>query len=182
METWTVAADGGRPEGRSCSHLAQVVPGIGSSPGTRGGPDTATGCAECATLGQRWVHLRRCLTCGHLGCCDSSRGRHAAAHYERTGHPIARSAEKGETWAWLLQRRGLPGAPVGRREARGTLATRPGTATGDDLPGPPPRWTTTHLAHHHGPAARAPRSTARTATRAMLGNADHDGERGRKAA
>ncbi|MEU1528734.1 UBP-type zinc finger domain-containing protein [Streptomyces fagopyri] len=77
-----------------------MVPGIGSSPTTGGGPDTPTGCAECTARGQDWVHLRQCLTCGHIGCCDSSRGRHATAHYERTGHPIARSAEVDETWAW----------------------------------------------------------------------------------
>lgn len=100
METWSVAADGGRPGGRSCSHLEWVVPAIEASPG-RGGPaGTPAGCAECVARGQRWVHLRLCLTCGHLGCCDSSRGQHATAHYERTGHPIARSAEHGETWAW----------------------------------------------------------------------------------
>ncbi|MFJ8006875.1 UBP-type zinc finger domain-containing protein [Streptomyces fagopyri] len=100
METWTVAADGGRPEGRNCSHLGQVVPDIGSSPTTGGRPDAPAGCAECTARGQDWVHLRQCLTCGHIGCCDSSRGGHATAHYERTGHPIARSAEVGETWAW----------------------------------------------------------------------------------
>ncbi|MEU1501510.1 UBP-type zinc finger domain-containing protein [Streptomyces sp. NPDC005732] len=100
METWSVAADGGRPDGRSCSHLEWVVPDIEVSPVKGGGADTPAGCAECAARGQRWVHLRLCLTCGHLGCCDSSRGQHATAHYERTGHPIARSAERGETWAW----------------------------------------------------------------------------------
>ncbi|MFE2140011.1 UBP-type zinc finger domain-containing protein, partial [Streptomyces sp. NPDC059466] len=100
METWTVAADGGRPEGRSCSHLGEVTADAGSFPGTGGRTEAAPGCAECTARGQRWVHLRLCLTCGHLGCCDSSRGKHATAHYERTGHPIARSAEEGETWAW----------------------------------------------------------------------------------
>ncbi|MGV9703771.1 UBP-type zinc finger domain-containing protein [Streptomyces sp. NPDC003483] len=100
METWSVAADGGRPDGRSCSHLEWVVPDVEASPGKDRGAGTPAGCAECAARGQRWVHLRLCLTCGHLGCCDSSRGQHATAHYERTGHPIARSAERGETWAW----------------------------------------------------------------------------------
>ncbi|MGW4675392.1 UBP-type zinc finger domain-containing protein [Streptomyces sp. NPDC004324] len=100
METWSVAADGGRPDGRSCSHLEWVVPDVEASPGEGGAADTPAGCAECAARGQRWVHLKLCLTCGHLGCCDSSRGQHATAHYERTGHPIARSAERGETWAW----------------------------------------------------------------------------------
>ncbi|MFG2307285.1 UBP-type zinc finger domain-containing protein [Streptomyces sp. NPDC048566] len=89
---WVVAADGGRPEGRNCSHLEQPAPGTGL-PG-------AAGCAECAARGTTWVHLRACLTCGHVGCCDSSRGQHATAHHERTGHPVARSAEPGEDWAW----------------------------------------------------------------------------------
>jgi ubiquitin-hydrolase Zn-finger-containing protein len=57
-------------------------------------------CEECAQAGDRWVCLRTCLTCGHVGCCDSSRGRHANAHFEATGHPLMRSAEPGEAWAW----------------------------------------------------------------------------------
>ena len=57
-------------------------------------------CEECAQAGDRWVRLRTCLTCGHVGCCDSSRGRHANAHFEATGHPLMRSAEPGEAWAW----------------------------------------------------------------------------------
>ncbi|WP_432250672.1 UBP-type zinc finger domain-containing protein [Streptomyces sanyensis] len=50
--------------------------------------------------GWRWVHLRACLTCGHIGCCDSSRGQHAWAHAREAGHPVAASFEKGEHWAW----------------------------------------------------------------------------------
>ena len=57
-------------------------------------------CEECSQAGDRWVRLRTCLTCGHVGCCDSSRGRHANAHFEATGHPLMRSAEPGEAWAW----------------------------------------------------------------------------------
>jgi uncharacterized UBP type Zn finger protein len=57
-------------------------------------------CEECAELGWRWVHLRMCQTCGHLGCCDNSRGRHATKHYKKTKHPIVRSAEPGEEWSW----------------------------------------------------------------------------------
>lgn len=58
------------------------------------------GCEECVKTGARWVHLRECLTCGHVGCCDSSPNKHATAHFHATKHPIVSSAEPGETWAW----------------------------------------------------------------------------------
>ena len=58
------------------------------------------GCAECLRLGERWVHLRLCLSCGYVGCCDSSRRRHATAHFWASAHPIVRSLEPGETWRW----------------------------------------------------------------------------------
>jgi len=58
------------------------------------------GCKECLASGGRWVHLRVCLTCGHVGCCDSSPGRHATAHHRATTHPIVTSGEVGETWAF----------------------------------------------------------------------------------
>ncbi|MEM9203522.1 MAG: cation:proton antiporter [Actinomycetota bacterium] len=61
---------------------------------------SATGCEECQKVGDRWVHLRMCVTCGHVGCCDSSPNRHARAHFLETGHPIMRSAEPGENWAY----------------------------------------------------------------------------------
>ena len=48
----------------------------------------------------RWVHLRMCQSCGHVGCCDNSEGKHATAHYQETGHPLIRSAEPGEDWSW----------------------------------------------------------------------------------
>jgi len=48
----------------------------------------------------RWVHLRMCQTCGHVGCCDQSAGKHATVHHKETGHPIVRSVEPGETWSW----------------------------------------------------------------------------------
>ena len=63
-------------------------------------PTPVAGCEECLASGGRWVHLRMCQTCGHIGCCDSSPGRHATAHYHATGHPIIRSTEPGETWSW----------------------------------------------------------------------------------
>ena len=58
------------------------------------------GCQECLALGMRWVHLRLCLTCGHVGCCDSSPGKHATAHFHSTKHPIIQSFEPGEDWGW----------------------------------------------------------------------------------
>jgi CPA1 family monovalent cation:H+ antiporter len=63
-------------------------------------PRTPEGCEECLRDGTRWVHLRLCLTCGHVGCCDSSVGKHAAAHYYETEHPVMRSIEPGEAWRW----------------------------------------------------------------------------------
>ena len=58
------------------------------------------GCEECLKTGMRWVHLRMCQTCGHIGCCDNSPGRHATAHHHATAHPIIRSVEPGERWSW----------------------------------------------------------------------------------
>jgi uncharacterized UBP type Zn finger protein len=75
----------------TCSHLHQI---------RRVEPRTPDGCEECLASGDRWVHLRLCLTCGHVGCCDSSPNRHATAHYHQSGHPIIRSFEPSEDWAW----------------------------------------------------------------------------------
>jgi len=75
-----------------CSHLQSVrVTEL---------PDPLRGCEECLKTGDRWVHLRMCLNCGKVGCCDSSPNRHATAHYHESGHPLVRSAEHGEDWAW----------------------------------------------------------------------------------
>jgi uncharacterized UBP type Zn finger protein len=63
-------------------------------------PTTPQGCAECLASGDSWVHLRLCLSCGHVGCCDSSPNRHATAHYKETGHPVIQSFEPGEDWRW----------------------------------------------------------------------------------
>lgn len=60
----------------------------------------AQGCEECLKLGDTWVHLRMCLTCGHVGCCDSSKNKHATRHFQETGHPIIQSFEPGEDWRW----------------------------------------------------------------------------------
>jgi hypothetical protein len=62
---------------------------------------SAPGCEDCLASGRRdWVHLRLCQTCGHVGCCDSSPGRHASGHYLAAGHPVVRSFEPGEDWYW----------------------------------------------------------------------------------
>ena len=77
-----------------CGHEAQVR--------IREVERPAGGCQECLAEGGRWVHLRACLTCGHVGCCDSSPSRHATKHFHASGHPIMTSAEPGETWVWCF--------------------------------------------------------------------------------
>ena len=65
------------------------------------GVDAASSvCDSCVAMGATWVHLRRCQTCGHVGCCDQSPNRHATGHFHATEHPVVRSHEPGETWAW----------------------------------------------------------------------------------
>jgi uncharacterized UBP type Zn finger protein len=75
----------------TCTHLDQIK----IDP-----PETVEGCEDCLRMGGTWVHLRTCLTCGHVGCCDSSPNRHASAHARSSAHPIVESAEAGETWCW----------------------------------------------------------------------------------
>ncbi len=78
------------------------------------------GCVECLESGDRWLHLRRCTTCGHVGCCDSSPNRHATAHFHGTEHPIMQSYEPGEDWYWCyvdeiaFERDGAPPSPSHR--------------------------------------------------------------------
>ena len=74
-----------------CQHLSAVLDVA---------PQTPNGCEECLAAGKTWVHLRLCLTCGHVGCCDNSQGKHATKHFHRTQHPIVRSLEPGEDWGW----------------------------------------------------------------------------------
>jgi uncharacterized UBP type Zn finger protein len=57
-------------------------------------------CEECSKTGDSWVHLRMCLICGHVGCCDSSKNKHATKHFHKTEHPLMRSIEPGESWVW----------------------------------------------------------------------------------
>ena len=75
---------------RPCTHLDQI----------RNVKPSSWGCEECIALGDTWVHLRECLICGHVGCCDSSKNRHATKHFQVTAHPIVKSFEKGEKWLW----------------------------------------------------------------------------------
>jgi uncharacterized UBP type Zn finger protein len=75
-----------------CEHAASVKIREVTRPGA--------GCEDCMKIGGRWVHLRECLTCGHVGCCDSSPNRHATAHFKSSKHPIVTSVEPGETWVW----------------------------------------------------------------------------------
>jgi len=79
---------------KGCYHLhAVAIRDHGVTPNARG-------CADCLAIGAAWVHLRLCLTCGHVGCCDDSPNRHATKHFHATGHPVIRSFEPGETWAY----------------------------------------------------------------------------------
>jgi uncharacterized UBP type Zn finger protein len=74
-----------------CAHLDQIE----IEP-----PANVAGCEDCMKIGSAWVHLRLCMTCGHVGCCDSSPNRHATKHATATDHPIVRSAEPGEDWLY----------------------------------------------------------------------------------
>jgi uncharacterized UBP type Zn finger protein len=66
-------------------------------------PDAVDGCEDCLRTGGKWLHLRICLECGHVGCCDDSPNRHARAHAQSDRHPIIRSLEPGETWSWCFE-------------------------------------------------------------------------------
>ena len=74
----------------TCTHLDQIQDVTPS----------ARGCEDCLRSGDRWLHLRLCLTCGHVGCCDSSPNQHATKHYHSTKHVMIRSFEPGEDWMW----------------------------------------------------------------------------------
>jgi uncharacterized UBP type Zn finger protein len=78
----------------TCTHLDQVV--------VTQLPETVDGCEDCLLTGDPWLHLRICLECGHVGCCDDSPNRHASAHAHASAHPIIRSLEPGEGWSWCF--------------------------------------------------------------------------------
>jgi len=73
-----------------CAHLDRILTDTPNS----------TGCEECLAVGDTWVHLRLCRTCGHVGCCDSSKNKHATKHFRSSHHPIVSSLEPGENWSW----------------------------------------------------------------------------------
>lgn len=79
-----------KPPQEICSHLDQI----------RDVPPSSEGCEECLRTGDSWVHLRLCLTCGHVGCCDQSKNKHATKHFHTTNHPVIKSLEPGENWLW----------------------------------------------------------------------------------
>jgi len=90
--SWNVAGDAaGEPTDATCAHLAHAA--------AQARP-RAHECPDCIREGSTWVHLRQCLVCGHVGCCDSSPRRHATAHWREQGHAVVRSIEPGEDWGW----------------------------------------------------------------------------------
>ena len=74
----------------ACIHLTQI----------REVAPSANGCEDCLKIGDEWVHLRLCKSCGHIGCCDSSKNKHATKHFHLSGHPIIKSFEPGEEWGY----------------------------------------------------------------------------------
>jgi uncharacterized UBP type Zn finger protein len=84
----------------TCAHLDQIK--ITST--------HKRGCEDCLRIGDTWVHLRLCLICGHVGCCDSSKNKHATKHFHATQHPLIRSIEPGEDWMWCYVDNLMPGS------------------------------------------------------------------------
>jgi uncharacterized UBP type Zn finger protein len=77
----------------ACSHVAKI---------DRHTKAHTKGCEECLAMGDSWVHLRLCMACGHVGCCDDSKNKHGTKHFHQTKHPIMRSLEPGEHWGWCF--------------------------------------------------------------------------------
>lgn len=102
---------------KPCTHLNQVHHVIPS----------AQGCEDCLKIGDTWVHLRLCLSCGHVGCCDSSKNKHATKHFHTSHHPIIQSFEPGEHWRWCYpDELMMDGDP--------TLPSRPSTGPVPQMP------------------------------------------------
>lgn len=76
---------------QTCGHLKQHVRPVRAK---------TNGCEECLAIGDDWVHLRLCMECGHVGCCDDSKNKHASGHVQASGHPVVRSFEPGERWLY----------------------------------------------------------------------------------
>ena len=100
-ELWT-----GTTKLRKCPHFAQAHPVT---------PSSADVCAECVALGDSWPHLRICLTCGYVGCCDMAKNHHMRTHCEQTGHPLIQSFAPGEDWIWCYQDEALLAPPPSLR-------------------------------------------------------------------
>jgi monovalent cation:H+ antiporter-2, CPA2 family len=75
---------------KTCNHLEQITDA----------EPLSTGCMDCLLKGDRWVHLRMCMLCGYVGCCDSSPNKHMTEHFHSSGHMLMRSLEPGENWGW----------------------------------------------------------------------------------
>lgn len=105
---------------KTCTHLDQRRP---VTPATNG-------CEECLRLGDEWVHLRLCETCGHVGCCDSSKNKHATKHFRKTSHPLIQSFEPGEDWIWCYV------DEITMEPTEGPAANRP--SSGPTAPGQSP--------------------------------------------
>lgn len=80
----------GMLDDQNCEHFSTIQDVVPS----------ADGCEDCLKIGDEWVFLRLCLTCGHVGCCDNSKNKHATRHYHETHHPMITSYEEGENWLW----------------------------------------------------------------------------------
>jgi uncharacterized UBP type Zn finger protein len=84
------AVNRGELDSKGCEHISTIQDVVPS----------ADGCEDCLRIGDVWVNLRLCLTCGHVGCCDDSKNKHASRHYHETEHPVIVSYEEGENWLW----------------------------------------------------------------------------------
>jgi uncharacterized UBP type Zn finger protein len=100
-------------EQQACTHLDRVS--------IQQLPPSVDGCEDCLRTGGQWLHLRICLGCGHVGCCDDSPNRHASAHWRSSGHPLMRSLEPGEEWSWCF----IDEVTMVIPEVRGTTAIPP---------------------------------------------------------
>ena len=89
-DTVRIKVESGSIETNGCSHLLQIEDVTPS----------ANGCEDCLNIGDEWLFLRLCLTCGHVGCCDNSKNKHATKHFHETGHPMIVSYEPEESWLW----------------------------------------------------------------------------------
>lgn len=81
-----------------CDHIASIP----VKDGVLGAPASSNGCAECLAIGSSWLHLRRCLHCGSVGCCNDSPNKHATRHARESGHALIQSFEPGEDWVWCF--------------------------------------------------------------------------------